>query len=69
MTSDTQEKIWQIDKGLADLSARNLVITRLHSNGTLEAVECTAQTSEIGNKIAELRHEGKKKLVEDEDEE
>ena len=68
-TSDVQEKIRQIDKQLADLSAQNLVITRLHTGGILAAAEYAAQTAEIGNKIAELRIERRKNLAEDEDDE
>ena len=65
-TSDVQEKVRQIDKQLADFSAQNLVITRLHTSGILTAAEYSAQTAEINNKIAELRAERRKKLAEDE---
>lgn len=68
-TSDVQKKVRQIDKQLADLSAQNLVITRLHTGGILTAAEYSAQTAEINNKIAELRIERRKKLAEDEDDE
>lgn len=65
-TSENMERIRQIDKEIADLSAKNLVITRLHTSGVLEIAEYTMQTSEIGNKITELRIERKRKLAEDE---
>ncbi len=65
-TSANHERIRQIDKEIADLSAKNLVITRLHSSGVLNASDYTLQTSEIGNKISELRIERRKKLNEDE---
>lgn len=65
-TSESIDRIRQIDKEIADLSAKNLVVTRLHTSGVLGIAEFTAQTSEIGNKITELRIERRKKLTEDE---
>lgn len=65
-TSENIERIRQIDKEIADLSAKNLVVTRLHTSGVLGTAEFTVQTSEIGNKITELRIERRKKLTEDE---
>ena len=65
-TSKSQERIREIDKELADLGARNLVIARL---GVLNATDYSTQTAEIGNKITELRIERRKKLSEDEDDE
>lgn len=62
-----QEQIAAIDKELADLSAQNLVISRLHTNGILNAADYTAQTSVINVKLTELRAERKKKLSEDKD--
>ena len=68
-TSKSQERIREIDKELADLGARNLVIARLHTSGVLNATDYATQTAEIGNKITELRIERRKKLSEDEDDE
>lgn len=68
-TSKSQERIREIDKELADLGARNLVIARLHTSGVLNATDYSTQTAEIGNKITELRIERRKKLSEDEDDE
>lgn len=65
-TSENHDKIRQIDKEIADLSAKNLVVTRLHTSGILGVSEYTAQTSEIGNRLTELRIERRKKLAEDE---
>lgn len=65
-TSENIDRIRQIDKEIADLSAKNLVVTRLHTSGVLGTAEFSAQTSEIGNKITELRIERRKKLQEDE---
>lgn len=67
--SKFQERIRQIDKELADLGARNLVIARLHSSGVLNATDYSTQTAEHNNKITELRIERRKKLAEDEDDE
>ena len=66
-TSKSQERIREIDKELADLGARNLVIARLHTSGVLDAADYAKQTSEIGNRITDLRIERRKKLTEDED--
>ena len=68
-SSKSQERIREIDKELADLGARNLVIAKLHSNGVLNASDYANQTAEINNKISELRIERRKKLSEDEDDE
>lgn len=68
-TSQNTEVIRQIDRELADLAARNLVITRLHTAGVLTAADYTAQADEIGNRITELRIQRRKKLSEDEDDE
>ena len=68
-TSKSQERIREIDKELADLGARNLVIARLHTSGVLGAADYSKQTSEISNRITDLRIERRKKLTEDEDDE
>ena len=67
--SESQEKIRQIDKQIADLSAQNLVVARLHTNGVLNATDFAAQLSVISNKINALRLDRKKALSEDEDDE
>lgn len=67
--SESQEKIRQIDKQIADLSAQNLVIARLHTNGVLNATDFAAQSSVISNKINALQLDRKKALAEDEDDE
>lgn len=68
-TNGNQQKILALDKEIADLCAQNLVITRLHTKGILSAADYSAQASEIGNKISELRTERRKKLTDDEDDE
>ncbi len=67
--SKNQERVHEIDKELANLGARNLVIVRLHTSGVLNATDYASQTAEIGHKITELRKERRKKLSEDEDDE
>ena len=61
-TSENIERIRAIDKEIANLSAQNLVVTRLHTSGVIDVAEYTKQTSQIGNKINALRVERRKKL-------
>ena len=68
-TSENHEKIAEIDKEIADLAARNLVIVRLHTSGILNGSDYSAQSSEINNRISALRSERKKKIAEDEGDE
>ena len=68
-TSENHEKIVEIDKEIADLAARNLVIARLHTSGILNGSDYSAQSSEINNRISTLRSERRKKLAEDEGDE
>ncbi len=63
-TSTNQERLCQIDKELADLGARNLLVARLHTNGILNAADYSKQTSEISSRIASLRTERRNKLAE-----
>ena len=67
--AESQERIRQIDKQIADLSAQNLVVARLHTNGVLNATDFAAQSSVISNKINALRLGRRKALAEDEDDE
>lgn len=68
-TSRNQDKIYELDKKIADLGAQNLVIARLHTKGILNAADYAAQTADIGSQIAALRTERRKKISEDEDDE
>lgn len=68
-TNISRGRIRQIDKEIADLGARNIVIARLHTSGVLNAAEHSMQTAEINNKITELRTERRKRLSEDENDE
>ena len=44
---ESQEKIRQIDKQIADLSAQNLVVARLHTNGVYSSKSFRASRSWI----------------------
>lgn len=68
-TSGNQERIKELDKEIADLSAQNLLIARLHTKGILNAADYASQSSDLDSKITELRIERRKKLSEDEDDE
>lgn len=60
------ERIRRIDREIGDLSAKNLVITRLYSGGILNTSEYAAQSDEINNMITELRIKRKKEFAENE---
>lgn len=64
-SSGNHLRITEIDSELANLAAQNLVITRLHNNGILSAMDFAAQSSDIAAKITALRSERKRKLKED----
>lgn len=66
ITGENSERIRQIDKQIADLCAKRLVVARLHTNGVLGMAEYSTQDSEMGDKINRLRTERRKKLSEDE---
>ena len=68
-TSENHGRISEIDGEIANLTAQNLVITRLHTNGILNAAEYAQQSADINQKISTLRAERKKKLSEDENDE
>ncbi len=61
-------RIREIDKDIADLTAKNLFITRLHTSGVLSASDYSSQTAELNDRVTELRRERKKMLDEDDDE-
>lgn len=62
VTSTSQATIYSIDKEIADLSARNHVISQLYTKRILNFSEYTSQTSELNAKITELRSNRKKIL-------
>ena len=52
---------------MANLSAKNLVITKLYTNGSLAVADYNAKTFEITTKLSKLRAERKKLLGEERD--
>lgn len=68
-TTGSQQRIKEIDREIADLTAQNLVLSRLHGKGVLNAADYTAQSDVLENKITELRIERRAKITDsDEDE-
>lgn len=68
-SSLSAEQIRAIDKKIADLTAQNLVVTRLHTKGILGVADYTAQTDDLNAKIRDLRLERRRILAEDETDE
>lgn len=68
-SSDTVNQIQEIDKNISDLSAQNVVIARLYTNGVLNNADFSARSSEINHKISDLRSKRKRILSEDENSE
>lgn len=69
ISSVGQDIINVLDREIADLGARNHVIAKLYNKGILSCADYTAKTSELTNKISELRIKRKKRISETEDEE
>ena len=67
-TGQTQEKIQRIEKKLADLATKNVVVSKLHTSGILNSADYSVQTAEIDRQMAELHMEKKKILNEEQDE-
>lgn len=61
-----QDRVREIDRQIADLCAKNLVVTRLHTSGILSAADYATQSSDISKGITELRSERKKRIADDE---
>lgn len=59
--------IGRIDKEIADLSAKNLVLARLHTSGALNGADYEQRFSDINNKLISLRRERRKQLSFEED--
>lgn len=68
-SNPSQQGIQKIDKQIADLGTQNLLLTRLHTKGILNAVEYSKQSADLCNKIAALRSERKKLLLRNRDNE
>lgn len=64
-TREGQDAIAEIDRKTADLTAQNLVLAKLHCKGILPAADFAVQSTDIGNRISELRAKRRKLLTED----
>lgn len=58
----SNQKLSDIDREIANLSARNLVLTRLKSKGCADPALILSQTDELGRELRELRRERRKVL-------
>lgn len=68
-TTGSQQRIKEIDREIADLTAQNLVLSRLHGKGVLNATDYTAQSDVLENKITELRIERRAKITDSDENE
>ena len=59
--------ISRIDKEIADVSAKNLVVTRLHTSGALSDADYAQRFAEINNRLTKLRKERRRQLSNEED--
>ncbi|MCL2299907.1 MAG: recombinase family protein [Firmicutes bacterium] len=65
--SGAQQKVYEIDRQIADLTAQCHTIARLHSKGILDAADFAAQTGRVNQQVNILRAERRKLLREDEE--
>lgn len=64
--SSNRDMVRQIDKEIADKSAKILVIAKLHSNGIMATSEYQGQVSQINSQISQLRSK-RQELFKDKD--
>lgn len=67
--SGTQNKIYLIDKEIANLNNQNLMIVRLYNNEILSPADYTEQSNEINKKVSQLRSDRRRLLQQDENDE
>lgn len=67
--SGSGEKIYGLNRQIADVNAQSLVVAQLHSSGILNNAEYAAQSSELNRKVSEFRSERRRILMENEDNE
>ena len=65
--SEKNTKISEIDMDIANLSAKNQMLTKLFNGGAFSTIEYTAKTADIENRLAKLRQERARLLAEDEE--
>ncbi len=63
------EKVYALNRQIADINAQSLVIAQLHKNGIINNAEYAEQSSELDRKVNELRSERRRIMDEDEDDE
>ena len=68
-SGESQQKIFEIDKQIADLTAQNHTLARLHTKGILDQISYTEQSSGISDRIMTLRIERRRVLNESEEHE
>lgn len=68
-SNGTQNKVYIIDKKIAELNAQNLVISRLHNKGILDVTDYSAQSTDVNQKVNKLRSDRRKLLQEGENDE
>lgn len=68
-TTGSQQRIKEIEREIADLTAQNLDLSRLHGKGVLNAVDYTAQSDVLENRITELRIERREKITDSDENE
>ena len=61
------ERIREIDRGIAELCSKNLVLTRLSTKGILRPAEYAEQSSAVNSEISTLRTERSRLLREQDD--
>ena len=65
--SGTAEKIREIDRSIAELTNKNLVLARLNNKGIMRAAEYIEKSGKLNTQISNLRAERRKLLQNDED--
>lgn len=68
-SSESQQKIFEIDKQIADLTAQNHTLAKFHTKGILDSISYTEQSSAVSDKIMNLRVERRRILHESEEHE
>ena len=68
-SSESQQKIFEIDKLIADLTAQNHTLAKFHTKGILDSISYTEQSSAVSDKIMNLRIERRRILNESEEHE
>ena len=63
----TTDKIREIDRSIAELTNKNLVLARLNSKGIMRGSEYTEKSGKLNAQISKLRTERRKLLQQDED--